>query len=156
MEWKEFSGTTLAWLKNDKTVDEADASTISRMIEKGNANPTRQVRISTTIREIARDYATAPYGQRGYTLPTEAQTIVNDVTAIVNEMATLFDNGGDAMRALLLPNQRSKVKHFPNGDAWASSVLKNVNGVAVKLSKDGTWDGSMKSLSATISEVTSE
>ena len=61
MDWNEFTGTTLAWLDADKTVDKADASTIRKMIAKGNTTETRQVRISTTIREIARDYTDTPY-----------------------------------------------------------------------------------------------
>ena len=150
MEWKQFTGTTLAWLDADKTVDKADALTIRKMIEKGTTNESRQVRISSTIREIARDYATAPYGQRGYALPTEGQAVVASVTEAIMAMATAFDNGGDAIRALMLPNQRSKVKHFANGQAWAESVLKNVNSVAVSLSKNGTWDGTLENLVDTI------
>ena len=80
------------------------------MIEKGTSNESRQVRISSTIREIARDYTNAPYGQRGYSLPAEGQAVVASVTEAVNAMAEAFDNGGDAIRALMLPNQRSKVK----------------------------------------------
>ena len=150
MDWNEFTGTTLAWLDEDKTVDKADASTIRKMIEKGNSTESRQVRISSTIREIARDYAQTPYGQRGYSLPTEASAIVASVTEVVNAMAAAFDNGGDAVRALMLPNQRSKVKHYADGEAWATSVLKNVNSVAVSLSKSGTWDGTLENLVETI------
>jgi len=153
VEWKQFTGTTLAWLDADKTVDSTDAVTIRKMIDKGNTNESRQVRISSTIREIARDYANAPYGQRGYTLPAEGQAVIATVTEAVNAMAEAFDNGGDAVRALMLPNQRSKVKHFANGEAWASSVMKNINSVAVKLSKEGTWDGSLENL---VSTITSE
>jgi len=150
MEWTQFTGTTLAWLDADKTVDKADNATIRKMIEKGTSNESRQVRISSTIREIARDYSNAPYGQRGYSLPAEGQAVVASVTEAVNAMAEAFDNGGDAIRALMLPNQRSKVKHFADGQAWASSVLKNINSVAVSMSKSGTWDGSHDSLVSTI------
>jgi len=150
MDWNEFTGTTLAWLDADKTVDKADASTIRKMIAKGNTTETRQVRISTTIREIARDYTDTPYGQRGYSLPSEGKAVVAEVTACISAMAEAFDNGGDAIKALMLPNQRSKVKHYADGASWANSVLKNINTVAVSLSKSGTWDGSPESLAATI------
>ena len=150
MEWKQFTGTTLAWLDADTTVDKADASTIRKMIDKGSDNESRQVRISSTIREIARDYANAPYGQRGYALPAEGQAVMASVTEAINAMAEAFDNGGDAIKALMLPNQRSKVKHYANGASWAASALKNVNSTAVNLSKSGTWDGTHESLAATL------
>ena len=47
-------------------------------------------------------------------------------------------------------NYSSKVKHYADGQAWASSVLKNINSVAVGMSKSGTWDGTHDSLVSTI------
>ena len=138
--WTEFS-KTMNDFANKGTMDEVDAEYVKRQIAKGTDNPERQSRIATAVRETVRDYDDSPVNSRGFSLPTVAQAVV--------AMGQAFDSA-PSVRALWIPHGKCKFDHFENGEHWATYHSEKIQETAEAMYKAGDWDGSEKSLLATI------
>lgn len=152
MEWKEFATTATDFAENGD-VDEHDGMSIHKMIEKGNATPKRQRAITSAIREILRDYDGSPFGSRSPLTPAGQATVAAAVAAIA-AMATIFDEGGDTLRGLLVPHGRSKNADgtkqtaYANGADLVETLETQINTKAVALTKTTDWDGTSDGLTA--------
>tara|TARA_R100000152_G_C6773579_1_gene200970 strand:- start:613 stop:1080 length:468 start_codon:yes stop_codon:yes gene_type:complete len=150
MDWNEFSGLVTTYANDKKSeIDTDDKTTVLRMIERGNANEKKQARCTTAIRLILGDYSDSPTNQRGFSLPDAASAVIKGAIEAVESMAATFDSD-PVIQALLLPHGRSKASHYEDGAAWASVLVGHMNDTARSLFEDKTWDGSEKSLVATI------
>jgi hypothetical protein len=146
--WNEFSTTVLDYAKQG-TMDEVDTSYVRKQIEKGTANPNRQSRISTAIRETVRDYNDSPFANRGFSLPSDAQGVVDDAIAAVTAMGEAFGSS-KALQALWIPHGKCKFSHFTDGAHWASYHADKIQSEAESLYKSETFTGTVKSLTDTI------
>mgnify|MGYP001166659107 FL=1 len=146
--WTEFS-KTMNDFANLGTMDEVDAEYVKRQIAKGTDNPDRQSRIATAVRETVRDYPDSPVNSRGFSLPAAAQAVVDLAIAAVVAMGQAFDSSS-TVRALWIPHGKCKFDHFENGEHWATYHSEKIQEAAEAMYKADEWDGSEKSLLATI------
>jgi len=146
--------------------DEVDAMSITRLIEKGNANPKRQSRCTASIRTICMDIAGNPFGSHSSLTAPVATTLESAQKAIAG-IAALFNKGGPTVRGLLVPHGRTVVKNadgetvkdddgnavkktqYDDGADFLQTMLDNMHDAAVRLQKAG-WDGSEDGLQAII------
>jgi hypothetical protein len=162
--WKEFSATAAGFASSD-AIDEIDANSITRMIEKGNANPKRQSRCTAAIRTLCMDLADSPWGSQN-ALDTAHRQVLTDAQKAIIGFATLVNKGGSPVRALLTPHGRTVVKdesgatvkvngkavkktHFDDGADTLQVMLDNMEATAIRLSKAG-WDGTVEGLESTL------
>jgi hypothetical protein len=155
MEWKEFTGMVTTYANDKKSeIDTEDSTSVLRLIERGNANEKKQARCTTAIRLIIGDYADSPTNSRGFSLPDDAQAVVQPAYDAITGLASVYDSN-PVIAALLLPHGRSNATHL-DGDTWASRMVGHMEETAQELFKSKTWDGSEKSLVATVSFTTED
>tara|TARA_R110002012_G_scaffold289807_1_gene483127 strand:- start:898 stop:1365 length:468 start_codon:yes stop_codon:yes gene_type:complete len=150
MEWKEFTGMVTTYANDKKSeIDSEDTTSVLRLIERGNANEKKQARCTTAIRLIIGDYPDAPTNSRGFTLPDDAQAVVQSAYDDIAGLASVYD-ANPVIAALLLPHGRSNATHL-DGETWANRMVGHMVDTAQELYKSKSWDGSEKSLVATVS-----
>ena len=142
--WNEFKDTVNSFLKGG-SVDEMTASTVGVLIGKGDNNVTTQTKVTSAIKTMLEDCDGAPVG-RVSALNGEALTTFTQASEAIRAVSTVFDSH-PALQGLVLPNGRSKISHFPDGDAWADFLIGVMRRHAISASKAG-WDGSADSLVA--------
>ena len=149
MEWNDFSKTVSVYC-NDKAadIDNDDRTTVLRMIERGNATEKKQARCTIAIRLIVGEYSDSPLASKGFELPTNAAATVENAFATINGLASVFDSD-PVIQALLLPHGRSKASHY-DGASWTEVMTGHMFDTARTLYESKTWDGSLKSLIATV------
>lgn len=163
--WTRFAASATDFASSDG-FDEVDAMSITRLIEKGNANPKRQSRCTASIRTICMDIAGNPFGSHS-SLNAAATDTVDAAQKAIAGIAALFNKGGSAVQGLLVPHGRTVVKtadgetvkdddgnavkktHWIDGAELTTMLQDSMHDAAVRLQKAG-WDGSVEGLTALI------
>tara|TARA_R100000995_G_C3484386_1_gene126253 strand:- start:2893 stop:3363 length:471 start_codon:yes stop_codon:yes gene_type:complete len=155
MEWQEFTGMVTTYANDKKSeIDSEDKTSVLRLIERGNANEKKQARCTTAIRLIIGDYSDSPTNSRGFSLPDDAQAVVQSAYDAIAGLASVY-NENPVIAALLLPHGRSTATHL-DGETWANRMVSHMEDTARSLYESKTWDGSEKSLVATVSFTTED
>jgi hypothetical protein len=163
--WKKFSTVAGVFAKTDG-IDEFDAMSITRLVEKGNANPKRQSRCTASIRTICMDIAGNPFGGQSALSPATVATLAEAHKAIAG-VAALFDKGGAIVQGLLVPHGRTVVKdsegatmkdddgngikktHYEDGADFRQTLDDAMDDNALRLQKAG-WNGTVEGLETLI------
>jgi len=146
--WNEFSTTVNSFLEGG-SVDKMTASTCRTLLGKGDNNVTAQTKVSSAIKTMLEDFDGAPVG-RTSALSGDALTSFIQASEAIKAVSTVFDSH-PAIAGLVLPNGRSKISLFPNGDAWADFLIGVMRRNAISASKAG-WDGSPDTLVSFLQE----
>jgi len=155
MNYEEFKELTTNYI-NDGTVSKGVISVITNMLTTADANERRRSGVMTGIKEILRELPDGanfsnPHAPARAGFSSETLTVLAPVYEMINAMAVTFDEGGDALRAVLTPRKSNKRTHYANGADFAETLKASVNGVVKAALKDGSFDGkSIESLVSTL------
>lgn len=145
MNYEEFKELTTNYI-NDGTVSKGVISVITNMLTTADANERRRSGVMTGIKEILRELPDGanfsnPHAPARAGFSSETLTVLAPVYEMINAMAVTFDEGGDALRAVLTPRKSNKRTHYANGADFAETLKASVNGVVKAALKDGSFDG---------------
>jgi hypothetical protein len=139
-EWKEFAGLARNW--TSATDEVTTAMAVNGLLDSGDDNRADRENIVNAVKAMMKGKDNNPFGRRGRQPAMNAEQ-TKTVTEKLSEFGALISAAFDAdttIAHLVLPNGRSKVKQFPNGIAFAESVVAKAMKQANELAKVGTLD----------------
>jgi len=139
-EWKEFAGQARNW--TSATDEVTTAMAVNGLLDSGDENRADRENIVNAVKAMMKGKDNNPFGRRGRQPAMNAEQ-TKTVTEKLSEFGALISAAFDAdttIAHLVLPNGRSKVKQFPNGVAFAESVVAKAMKQANELAKAGTLD----------------
>ena len=139
-EWKEFAGLARNW--TSATDEVTTAMAVNGLLDSGDENRADRENIVNAVKAMMKGKDNNPFGRRGRQPAMNAEQ-TKTVTEKLSDFGALISAAFDAdttIAHLVLPNGRSKVKQFPNGTAFAESVIGKAMKQANELAKAGTLD----------------
>ena len=139
-EWKPFAALARGWTST--TEESTTAMAVNGLLDSGDANRADRDNIVNAVKAMMKGKDNNPFGRRGRQ-PAMSAEQTQTVTEKLSEFGALISAAFDAdttIAHLVLPNGRSKVKQFPNGTAFAESVIGKAMKQANELAKAGTLD----------------
>ena len=145
MNYEEFKELTTNYI-NDGVTSKGVISVINNMMATADANERRRSGVMTGIKEILRELPDGPNFSNPHAparagFSSETLTVLAPIYETINAIAGMFDEGGDALRAVLTPRKSNKRTHYANGADFAETLKASVNGVVKAALKDGSFDG---------------
>ena len=146
MNYEEFKELTTNYITDTGVANKGTISVIQNMLSTADANERRRSGVMTGIKEILREMPDGPNYSNPHApvragFSSETLTVLAPVYSLIDAMAATFDEGGDAIRAVLTPRKSNKRTHYANGADFAETLKASVNGVVKAALKDGSFDG---------------